>query len=368
MKRFGIISLILILVAGAGAWYWHTLHSKTLTPVAKPTLVSTIKAKVVTIPLQVKAIGQVIAPQTVMLKTQIAGPVTKLFFKSGELVKKNQLLVQVDQTAAKAAVAQQLANYSNLKSQYDRLVRLSKLSKGDVTADQLSQAKNNTLAAQAQWQAAEKQLDDTQIRAPFAGTIGLPQAVLNQIAIGGTAVNETAQLNVGTYLAEGAPVAILSNTREMLVQYQVPELYSGLLKLGQPVNVSFMAFPNKIFHGYVTYISPVVYQNTQAYNVRASINDPNELLRSGMNANVTQTINPTRKIIAIPGISLVPSLSGYSVYTIEKSKVKETPVTIGQHFKGLVAIKSGLKAGDAIIQSGNLSVHPGMTVKIQTSK
>jgi RND family efflux transporter MFP subunit len=361
MKRFSITVLILIISAGAGVWYWNKHHSAPAASVSampEPALVSTVKAKILTIPLQIKALGQVVAPQTVMLKTQIAGPVTGLFFKSGEFVQKNQLLIQVDQTAAKAAAAQQLANYSNSETQYDRLARLSKLSKSaDVSANQLFQAKNTMLASKAQWEAAEKNLADTQIRAPFAGTIGLPQAVPSQIA----------QLNIGTYLAAGDSVALLSNTREMLVQYQVPEFYSDTLKLGQPIAVSFMAFPNKVFHGHVTYISPVIYQNTQAYNVRAAINDPGNLLRSGMNANVTQTIDPNRKIIAIPGTSLVPSLSGYSVYTIEKSKVKEIPVTIGQHFNGLVAIKSGLKAGDAVIESGQLNVHPGMTVTVKAA-
>lgn len=366
MKRILVISfVILVLVFGTGVWYWHHQHQKTVNPKTPTTLVMVTKAKIEIVPKQVRAIGQVIAPETTVLKTQSAGVVTHLYFKSGQFVKKNQLLMQIDPTEAKAAVAQQYANYTNLNTQYQRLLKLAKISKGDVTADQLSQAKNNTLAAKAQWQDAKKLLSNTQVRAPFSGVIGVPQAILNQIALGGGTVNETEPLTVGSYLSIGSPIAILSNNQNILVQYQVPEIYSAAIKIGQPVTVRFLSFPKRAFLGNVTYISPIVYQNTQAYNVQARIRDPNHVLRSGMNASITQTINPNRRILTVPGLALVPSLSGYSVYTVDSSKVKAVPVTIGERFKDLVAIKAGLKPGDIIIANGSLNAQPGMTVKVQ---
>ncbi len=364
MKRLYVLITIIILIAlGAGFWLWHR-NAQSTPPATQPTLVSVVAASLKTIPLTVKALGQIVAPETIMLKTQTDGVVTNIYFKSGQTVTKGQLLLQLDPTAAQAQVAQQYANYINLKTQYDRYKKLVKLDNSAVSADMLSQKENLMIAAKAQWQAAKQQLSFTQVTAPFDGTIGIPEQISDPVATVGTPLNEPVQLNIGSYLPAGSPVAILSNPQHMFVQYQVAQNYSSKLQIGQPVTIKISAFPNQIFTGSVKYISPVVYQSNQAYDVVASIDNPNPLLRSGMNVSITQAIDPKQQILAIPGLCLVSSLSGYSVYTIEDSKVKEVPVIIGQRYNNLVAIKSGLKLGDQVITSGALIVHPGMAVQI----
>ena len=83
-----------------------------------------------------------------------------------------------------------------------------------------------------------------------------------------------------------------------------------------------------------------------------------------MNAVVTQTLRADRKILAVPGISLVPSLSGYDVYKIDDSKVKAVPVQVGERYDTLVTITSGIQPGDEIIVSDIEKVHPGSPVKV----
>lgn len=366
MKRlYLLIAVIVLIVIGLG--YWSRQHHKQAVPAsAKPTLVSVTAATLKTIPLSVNALGQVVAPQTIMLKTQTDGIVTNIYFKSGQTVTKGQLLLQLDPTTAKAQAAQQYANYNNLKTQFDRYQKLSKLDNDAVSADMLSQKENLMKAAEAQWQAAEKQLDFTQIKAPFDGVVGVPQQIAAQVATAGASLQDPLQLNVGSFLPAGSAIAILSNPQHMYAQYQVAQSYSSQLQVGQPVTIRISALPNHIFKGKVKFISPIVYQSSEAFEVIASIDNPNPLLRSGMNADVNQVLNPNQQILAIPGLSLVPSLTGYSVYMIENSKVKTVPVTIGQRYNQLVAIKSGLKPGDEIITSGALLVHPGMSVQVKS--
>lgn len=368
MKRWLIFSMIvLVIIACLSVWLWRDYKAKQ-PQTDKPTTVSVTAVTIKTIPLTVKALGQIIAPETIMLKTQADGTVTQIYFKSGQVVKKGQLLLQLDPTAAKAQEAEQFANYTNLKTEYDRYIELAKINKTAVSADMLSQQENAMKAAKAVWQAAVQQVSNMQIKAPFDGIIGIPEQILNQISVDGTPLNEPAQLSIGAYLPSGSAVAILSNPKNMFVQYQIPQEYSSELQIGQAVTIKMSAFPKQIFTGVVKYISPVVYQDNQAYDVVSTIDNPDPSFRSGMNVSVAQTINPNQQILAVPGLSLVPALSGYSVYVIQDSKVQAIPVTIGERYGNLVTILSGLKVGDQVITSGALNVHPGMSVAVEPSE
>lgn len=366
MKKRFILSTVIFLVLLFFAWViYNHLHSKIKVETIKPILVSVTTAKIKTVPFTIHALGQVVAPETIMLKTQTGGVVTHINFKGGQTVTKGQLLLQLDSVSAKASVAERYANYINLRTQYNRYAKLSKIDYSAVSKDDLSQKKSAMEAAKAQWQSAKQQLSYTQIRAPFNGTIGIPEQTFNQIAVDTANLSEPVQLNIGSYLPSGSAIAILSNPDHIFVQYQVPQNYGGKLKIGQLVHIKIAAFPKTVFKGVVRYISSIVFESDQAFEVVASIENPNPLIRSGMNADISQVLDPHRKILTIPGLSLVPSLSGYSVYKIEDSKVKAVPVSIGERFNDLVAITAGLKPGDHVISNGTLDVQPGMKVKIK---
>ena len=94
------------------------------------------------------------------------------------------------------------------------------------------------------------------------------------------------------------------------------------------------------------------------------IGNADEKLKSGMKVFVTQVLNPNRKVLAVSGLALVPSIQGYSLYTVEKNKVKSVPVRVGVRTKTMVEIISGLKPGQPYIVDGIEQVHPGTPVKV----
>lgn len=367
MKRFLTSTFVLLLVIGLAGFCWYKTQFATNATKSthKPVLVSTVSAQFKTVPVEVHAIGQIYAPETVILKSQTTGIIQKIYVHNGEHVHEGQLLVQIDSASAKANYDAQSAKYLNLKQQYERLEKLYKLNPVNISASQLSMAKDNALAAKGLMEAAKNQLDNTQIKAPFEGIVGFSPTVSTPVTLGSVTIAENAQIHQGTYLNAGEAVAIISNLNHLFVQYQVPESYSEKIKLGQQVEVHASAFANRTFLAKVTYISPVIYQNTQSYTVRAKIINPDPRLRSGMTVSIAQVVDPDRKVLTIPGIALIPSLSGYSVYVVKKSKVAQIPVHIGERFGHLVAIRSGLSPGVQVIFSGNLTVHPGMTVKVE---
>ena len=141
---------------------------------------------------------------------------------------------------------------------------------------------------------------------------------------------------------------------------------SKRIKIVQPVTISLSAYPHKVFEGKVFYISPTINTATQTFDVRAVMDNKDGKLKSGMQGFVTHVLVPQRQVLSVPGLSLVPSISGYSVYVVEKGKVKALPVVIGSRYGTYVEIKSGLKSGDKIIVSGVQAVHPGMAVKVRS--
>ncbi len=357
-----ITALAIIAIAWLGYAQFFKKHSKVAPQQAVQVKVRPIQEY--NIPVTVSAVGQVIAPNTMMIKAKQPGEIVGIYFKSGQWVRKGQLLLKIDDISEKAVLAQQQANYQRALTEFKRYRSLQRRDKDAVAADVVSQKLGIMRMARAQVEEAKKQLQDTNVLAPFAGIIGTLQSAGNTVSIGGQQIHQSTQLTIGSYLQTGAPIALISDPKHVEVEYQVPQQYSRYLKLGQPIALRTTAYPGQQFTGTVNYVSPVILENSQAYNVRAMIGNDKLALKSGMSAMVTQTLQPKRNVLAVFGLSLVPDLSGYSVYTIQNSKVKATPVKIGQRFNNMVAVLSGLKQGEPVIVSGMNKIHEGSLVKV----
>ena len=153
----------------------------------------------------------------------------------------------------------------------------------------------------------------------------------------------------------------LTNAKRLQVRYDLPQSLSAELRLG---NLSGVFLCLQRFLRQVSYISSLVNEASQTVNVSALMSERSRRLISGMRVFVTQVLDPNRKVIAIPGLSLIPSIQGYSVYTVVKGKVMQLPVQVGQRYQGKVEIVSGLKQGQPYITKGVNTVHPGASVKV----
>lgn len=354
MKKI-IIAVVSILIALAA---WYGLRSKpAVLPVLKPVPVQLSTVYEHNIPVTVTAMGHILAPQTVMLEAKQPGAIKALYFKSGGVVKKGQALIQIDSASQRAAYLSKTALYEKNKQVYDRYVEANKRLPDAVSKLLVAQAKNDTQSSYADMLVAKQALGDTLVRAPFAGTMGALQTISSSNQVGIT------QVSVGAFVVQGTPLVLISNIDNKLLEYQV-SLSSYPLALKQKVIARSSAYPKQKFSGYVSYVSPTVDQTTQAQTVHASITANSALLTPGMFVFVKQTLKAENKVIAIPGLALVPSLSGYSVYTVSNNKIQSTPVTIGQRFNTLVVISKGLKVGDKIVVSGVSHLSPGQAVEV----
>jgi len=344
----------------------------------------------------VVATGKVTPIVKVEVKSKASGIVKKLLVDYGDVVKKGQLLAQLDKVeieaqveqsqaallAAEANLSSSQADYERakvdaegpdvplLKRQYERSVEMAK--DGVVSAQALDDAdrnykmalnKQNVAKAQmmvlkakiAQSQAErtrdkanlkqlEEQLSYTDITSPLDGI------VLSRDVQMGDAVSSILVLGSGATL-----VMTLGDTSEVYVKGKVDESDIGKVYLGQPARIKVESFKDKTFFGKVTKISPmgVEKDNVTTFEVRVSINNPGGELKAEMTANAEIILEEHKNVLQIPEGAILYDKDKKASVEIPDPKAKDgkkkLAVNIGISNGAKTELLSGLKEGDQVV-------------------
>ena len=167
-KRVVLIIVIIVIILGWSLYEWL---QPTALPASLPVLVKVAPATEQSLPLTVTALGNLIAPQGTMLKSQQAGVIQSILFKNGQNVTEGQLLLQLNAQSQQAAFDQAQAALVNAKSLYDRYMSLQKEDADVLSQMQIDQQYATYQEALATLAGMKKSLEDMQIRAPFSGTV-----------------------------------------------------------------------------------------------------------------------------------------------------------------------------------------------------
>jgi membrane fusion protein (multidrug efflux system) len=347
-KIFGIICLIIL--AAIAAYVYFGANQNQAAPITVPPTdvkVATVQQQI--IPLTANAMGTLIAPESIIIKSQQSGTVSGIYFKSGVEVKQGDLLLTLDNTSemsaylkAKAAMWQAEVHLQR----YQLLADQSKTIGWAISKDDIDTAKSNYEQSKALLAQAEQNLDETKIYAPFDGALGVTN------------------LAMGSYVQVGDDIVPIVNKQHLLVEYSLPETDYAYVKVGQQVKLKTDAYPDKEFVGIVSYIDPQVDAISRSFIVRATIDNKDEALSPGMLVSVTHVLDPSRSVMAIPSVSVVPEVSGYGVFVVQQNKANEVIIKIGQRYGDWVQVISGLKIGDQVVYSGQEKLSPGMPVNI----
>ncbi len=212
--------------------------------------------------------------------------------------------------------------------------------------EQIDQLTASVAAAQSELKAVQVQLDDTIIRAPFAGIITQKYATVGAFVTPTTSASST---------ASATSTSIVAVSRGLEVLAQVPEVDIGQVKQGRLVEIVADAYPNQIFKGKVRLISPeaVVEQNVTSFQVRIALTTGQEQLKSGMNVDLTIVGAAVENALVVPTAAIVTDKQGQTGVLIpdEKKQAQFRPVEIGSAIKDKTQIVSGIEAGDRIFLS-----------------
>lgn len=295
-----------------------------------------------------KAIGSLSAINGIVVKAEAAGRVTQIYFKSGDYVKDGTPLVQIYPDVLKAELEKAKAELELSILDYYRYLDLYKkgfYSKSDLDRIQATLKSNRALVNQL-----KAQLSLTQIKAAFTGKLGLRQ------------------VSIGDYLNIGSSITNLEALEPIRVDFSVPEIYLGSLRLGDSVSIYSETYPKTKFQGKIYAFNSVIDQNTRQLDVRATIPNKDHSLLPGAFVEVTTFLDKPYSVLMIPQTAIVYHEKGNYVYRIIDQKVVKTNVELGEKLAdNSVIVNKGLKQGEVVVTGGQLKLQDGAPVVIQQS-
>jgi len=209
---------------------------------------------------------------------------------------------------------------------------------------QFDQLEATLKANRAKLAAAQARLEDTVIRAPFSGRVGLRR------------------VSVGTLISPGDVITTLDDTSVIKLDFTVPENFLSSLREGLAVRATAPAFAGRAFSGKVSSIDSRVDMNTRAVTVRALLANEDGALRPGMFLNVSLA-NDEREALVIPEQALTPEAERQYVFVVADGKAQRREVRIGSRRPGSVEVLAGLNAGEQVVVEGTQKVRDGAPVR-----
>ena len=279
--------------------------------------VMTERSRIDSIEVTVTATGELQPVYKVDVGTQVSGIVERIYVDFNSVVKKGQLLAELDRsnlneqlTQAKTSVSNAQSNLTLAQQQYDRVKTLydnkaATLEAYESATNSLTLAKNQLKTAQSDLSRAQTNLSYATIYSPIDGV------VMDKAVEEGQTV--AASFNTPTLFT------IANDLTKMQVEAKVDEADIGEVKTGQPVTFTVDAFPDDVFAGTVkeVRINPTVTSNVVTYTVIIDAPNPESKLFPGMTASVTITTKKESGV-SIPMTALFASIEPESMRLLEK--------------------------------------------------
>lgn len=305
-----------------------------------------VKAHIIrpeTVDNKVLTTGTILANEEVELKSEVAGKITKILFSEGSYVNKGDLLVKINDADLQAQLRRA---ESKVKLAEEKEFRQRQLRDGNlISQEEYDNTVSELNVNKADYDLIKAQIDKTEIRAPFSGTIGL------------RSVSE------GSYLTTATVIATFQNLNIIKVDFSIPEKYSTSVKKGDELDFRISGSAT-VFKAKIYAIEPKIDPGTRTLKIRAICNSNYSELIPGAFANVELSLKKINDAILVPSVAIVPELKGQKVYLYKNGVVAQQNVEIGIREETSIQIVSGLNAGDTVITSGILQIKPMSKVTI----
>lgn len=357
VKRF-IIAILLLGLVGGGLVGFNLFRDNMIAQIfanmpRQPATVSTIEARPVDWTPTIEAIGTVNAAQGVDLTVETAGVVKEIAFAPNTQVAAGDMLLRLDDVVQKADVE---AARTQADLERSNLLRAQDLTRRGVTTNvSLDQTQAAAQAAEAQLARAIAVLEQRQLAAPFAGTIGLPR------------------VDLGQYVAPGTIVATLQDISTMRVDFSLPEQELPNLSIGQKIEVRIEGL-DETFPGELTGINPRVDPASRLVALRGSIDNAMGKLTPGQFVRIRVILPSESGVIALPQTTVSTSLYGDYVYVVrpseadaEQMELRQVFVQLGRRSGGVIEIVEGVSPGDQVVTAGQNRLSNGQPAMIDNS-
>lgn len=318
-----------------------------------PEAVTSIVAKEEHWPATASVIGTMEAVQGVEVSADLPGIVAKINFESGQYVQKGDVLVELDTRQERSQLAAQEAQRDLAQVNYARSQEL--LKQGVISRSDYDRATADHKQTQANVEETRATIERKTIRAPFSGVLGIRK------------------VNLGQYLAAGAPIVPLQSLNPIYVDFGVPQQDGTKVRVGSTLRVTAEDLAGKTFTGRVSALDSVVDQTTRNLQIQATLPNPDGKLKPGMFVNVEFGVGAARDVVTLPASAISYAPYGDSVFVITDLKdpqghayrgVRQQFVKVEGTRGDQVAIVSGVNPGDEVVTSGVFKLRTGAAVTV----
>ncbi|HEX7185585.1 MAG TPA: efflux RND transporter periplasmic adaptor subunit [Thermoanaerobaculia bacterium] len=286
--------------------------------------------------VRAEAAGSIEPLRVVEVKSRVGGELKSISVETGDELKQGSLIAEIDPRDLRNALAQaqadlELANARLTSSAAQRrraesLAKAGLLSAQDLEAVQLEEtnSKAQLLKARTNLDLARERMGDVDIRAPITGTV-----IEKTVEQGQIIASASGNVSGGTTLVKMADLATVQ------ARALVDEVDIGRIQPGQPAVVTVETYPGRNFRGTVTKVEPqaVVEQNVTMFPVLVRLDNPQGLLKPGMNAEVAVEIAERRNVVAVPNgavVSMREAAAAGALLGLDEAKVRTELASLRQ--------------------------------------
>jgi multidrug efflux system membrane fusion protein len=331
-----------------------------------PVPVTVAPVVVKSVPVEIRAIGNVEAFSTVSVKAQVAGTIEQAFFREGQDVKKGDLLFKLDERPFRATLQQLEANLArnqaeleNAKAQSERYAKLYE--SGIVSKEQFDSFRTNAdaLAAavradQAAIERARIDLEYCTILSPIDGRTG------------------SLLFHPGNIVKSNETVLVVINqVNPIYVSFSVPEQHLAEIKrrLGGgrlPVTATIPGETRFPATGALSFVDNAVDPSTGTIRLKATFDNQGRQLWPGQFVNVSLRLSTQEDAVVIPSQAVQTGQSGFYAYIVKPDMRAELrPIVPGNQVGGETVIERGLEAGETVVTDGQLRLFPDAKVEFK---
>jgi multidrug efflux system membrane fusion protein len=317
------------------------------------------------VPQYIDEIGHTVASELVNITPQVGGQITERLFQDGAMVTKGQHLFTIDPRPYEAKVKQAEANVQHALAEkeladadYRRLqqafaVHAASQEDLDTKKAAVDTAVADVAVSQADLDTAKLNLSFCYIDSPIDGRAG------QRLVDVGNVVN-----------ANQTSILTIQRLQPLYVDFTVTERdFPEVRKLSDEgtleVQVTVPQNPAEVRSGPLTFLDTSVQQGAGRLRVQATLKNEDKYLWPGQFVNVRLVLRTLKDAVLIPYQCTQMGQQGPYVYVLSAdSKAEQRPIEMGQRQGAMVVIEKGVKAGDRVVQTGQLSVTPGGLVHV----
>lgn len=305
--------------------------------------VSVIKVQKETLRNQLQVSGTILPNESVDLRSEISGLVTRIAFKEGQYVTKGTPLLYLNDDELQAQYQRLQYTQKLFETQENRQKQL--LAREAISQEEYDIALNQFNTALSDIKLVEAQLSKTVVRAPFNGILGLRM------------------VSEGSVIGSNDVIVSVVNIDPIKIEFSIPERYANQVTVGSPVYFTNEASTEEV-EGQVYAFEPQIDLATRTLKLRAQSPNKNGRFLPGMFVKIRFILEVTEDALLVPAESVIPELSGYKVFVVgAEGKVEQRTVEIGTRTDTQVQVLSGLEVGDLVLTTGVMQVRQGMPVQ-----